>query len=134
MNASLRYGTRGSIELDLPDDRLIACCGSTEEPVLADVRAATAAAIATPIGFPPLARAVVPGDRVVLALDHDVPRGREIVSALFDCLVTNGLDPADLTLLTVGASDNSHDVRELLPAAYRDAATVAIHNPEGAIT
>ncbi len=130
MNASLRYGTRGSVELDLPNDRLIACCGATEEPVLTDVRTATAAAIAMPIGFPPLAKAVVPGDRVVLALDHDVPRGREISSALFDCLVGSGLDPADLTLLTVRANDSSPDLRELLPAAYRDTATVAIHDPD----
>ena len=46
--------------------------------MLTDVRAATAAAIAMPIGFPPLAKAVVPGDRVVLALDHDVPRGARL--------------------------------------------------------
>src|SRR5580692_6752006 len=122
MTASLRYGGDHVLEMNLADDRLIAWRGIVDVAPLADVRAATTTALDEPLGFPPLSQAVVPGDRVVLALDHDVPRGREIVSALFDCLVTSGLDPADLTLLTVRASDSSHDVRELLPAAYRDTA------------
>ncbi|HVU88008.1 MAG TPA: lactate racemase domain-containing protein [Pirellulales bacterium] len=127
MTASIRYGTDASVELALPADRLIASCGTTKQPVLADVRTATAQALADPIGFPPLAQAVVPGDRVVLALDHDVPRGREIVSALFDCLVERGVQPADIHLLTTGADLSA---RNILPAAYRDQATVSTHDPD----
>ena len=75
MNASLRYGVQEALELDLPADRLIACCGAPADCSLGDVEAATSAALESPLDFPPLSRAVVPGDHVVLALDHDVPRG-----------------------------------------------------------
>jgi hypothetical protein len=40
---------------------------------LRDVAAATMAALDRPDDFPPLARAIVPGDRVVLAIDPNVP-------------------------------------------------------------
>src|SRR5689334_13172656 len=39
----------------------------------ADVRARIAATLEQPRDFPPLRRAVVPGDRVVIPLDADVP-------------------------------------------------------------
>jgi len=55
MTASLRYGTDHVLELNLPDDRLIAWCGIPDEAPLADVRAATACALDEPLGFPPLA-------------------------------------------------------------------------------
>lgn len=126
MTASIRFGTDSIVELSVPSDRLIAACGTTEQSVISDVRAATAQALASPIGFPPLARAVVPGDRVVLALDHDVPRGREIIRALFDCLVENGVAPTDIQLLISADEPNA---RNLLPAEYRDQATVTTHDP-----
>jgi nickel-dependent lactate racemase len=129
MTASLRYGTDDTLELNPPEGRLIAVCGARIEKPLTDVHAATAASLAAPIGFPPLARAVVPGDRVVLALDHDVPRGAEIVAALFDSLVESGVAPADITLLTVQPSDASTDLSLLLPEEHRAAATLAIHDP-----
>lgn len=40
---------------------------------LSDVASATAAALDRPDDFPPLSRAIVPGDRVVLAIDPNVP-------------------------------------------------------------
>ena len=42
----------------------------------------------------------------MLALDHDVPRGREVVAALVRYLVAHGLNSADVTILTV-AGQNS---------------------------
>jgi lactate racemase len=130
MTTTLRYGDKHVLELNLPADRLIARCGVADAPVLSDVTATTAAALAAPLDFPPLARAVVPGDHVVLALDHDVPRGREIVAALFDCLVAQQVNPADITLLTVAPLHPVGDLHDLLPAAHRDQATLAVHNPD----
>jgi nickel-dependent lactate racemase len=131
MTASLRYGGDHVLEINLADNRLIAWRGILDVAPLADVRAATTAALDEPLGFPPLSQAVVPGDRVVLALDHDVPQGREIVAALFDCLAGRGLNPADITLLTTRAPQAATDLGErLLPVEYRKAATLAIHDPD----
>ena len=69
-----RYGAQDALELELPTDRLVACCGAPVEPSVGDVRAATTAALESPLAFPPLSRAVVPGDHVVVALDRDVPQ------------------------------------------------------------
>lgn len=46
---------------------------------LSDVAAATAAALDRPDDFPPLSRAIVPGDRVVLAIDPNVPEVASVV-------------------------------------------------------
>ena len=130
MTARLCFGSHNTLELDFAPERMIACCGSPQSPSLGDVEQAANVALAAPLGFPPLAQAVVPGDRVVLALDHDVPGSREIVAALFDCLVGRGLQPADITLLTVAPHRAATELRGFLPAKYRDAAAVEVHYPD----
>jgi len=129
MTTCLHLGAKSPLELSLPPERLVACCGRPTAASLADVHAATAEAIAQPLGFPPLVKAVVPGDRVVLALDHDVPHAHEIVGALCECLLGAGVQPSDLTLLAVRPHAEDPDPRSLLPAAYRDTITVELHDP-----
>src|SRR5262249_18529172 len=116
MAGSVRHGIDHQFELDLPDDRLIARCGVPAVQPLEDVRAATRQALEQPLGFPPLAQAVLPGDHVVLALDRDVPDPGPVLAGLFDCLVASGLSPSDITLLVAKAAGATVETaKSLLP-------------------
>jgi hypothetical protein len=99
MPQRLSYGLNSTIEYEPPQSaRLVRWEGPRDEPIR-DVRTATAAALAQPLGFPPLGRAIVPGDKVVLALDGDVPRAAEIVAAAVEALVDGGVNASNITIL-----------------------------------
>jgi nickel-dependent lactate racemase len=130
MIASLRYGAQHALELDLPADRLVACCGAPVERAVRDVSAATTAALESPLAFPPLSRAVVPGDHVVVAFDRDVPRGRDVVAAIIQYLVAHGLNSADITVLTAARQNETESLREALLPEYRGECIIEVHNPD----
>src|SRR4051812_22318759 len=54
------------LDFNLPDDRLVGHRGAGEVATGRDVAAMAREALESPIDFPPLTRAVVPGDRVVI--------------------------------------------------------------------
>lgn len=78
---------------------------------IAEVREAMRRALTEPLGFPPLAQATVPGDRIVIALGPGVPATGEIVAELVETLVEAGASPEQLTVLHTAAD---------LPFARRD--------------
>jgi nickel-dependent lactate racemase len=131
MFSVLRYGAGSSIRLERSDETPLAERGNPSGPPLADLRAAVSEAIASPLEYPPLGRAITPADRVVLALEDALPRAPEIVAAVIDCLVGGGVDPAGLTVLQT-AGDTAHgapDPRRALPVSLRDQVTLATHDP-----
>jgi nickel-dependent lactate racemase len=99
---------------------------------LADPAAAVDAALGDPLNFPPLDRAIVPGDRIVLALEHDVPRAATLVAAVAAYLVRQGASPDHLIVLktpSATAADES-DPRQLLPDAWRDEVSLEVHSAD----
>ncbi|RUL88276.1 lactate racemase domain-containing protein [Tautonia sociabilis] len=80
------------LELDVPDDRLV---GSWEGPEPMEVGAfldRLRRELDGPRGFPPLAQNVVPGDRVVLAVDSEVPELARVVATLAGVLSGAGVE------------------------------------------
>src|SRR5947209_6324647 len=61
------------LELEVADDRLIGQWPGPSTQPQGDARALAMANFEAPIDFPPLGRAVVPGDRVVVPLDPSTP-------------------------------------------------------------
>lgn len=132
MPASLRYGIDCLLSFELPSEALVADCAAPHGQPLADPARAVAEALAAPHGLPPLARATVPGDRVVLALEPGVPQAGAIVAALVETLLGAGAAPRDITVLRT-ASDveaDAPDPRRLLPAAVGAAVGLETHNPD----
>jgi len=81
MRIAVSYGD-GRLEFELEDDRVIAhrdAPGVTPAP---DVPVLIREALEAPREFPPLARAIVPGDRVVIPFDADLPEGPTILAAV----------------------------------------------------
>ena len=131
-NLSLKFGGEQELRLHLPDGMLLAELAGPHAVALDDPVAAVAAAMATPIQFPPLPQATVPGDRIVLALDHGVPRADAIVAGIVHSLLEGYAKAGDIQL--VRASSDSASARlsnplGLLEPSVRDAIEVQIHDP-----
>ena len=100
--AVLRYGISSCVELEFAEGVAArARSGMPRGEPLADLAAATTAALAEPIDYPPLARSTTPADHVVLALDHGVPQVAQVTAAIVDALVDAGVDPDGITVLRI---------------------------------
>src|SRR5690606_20095371 len=88
-------------------------------------------ALAKPLDFPPLEQAVVPGDKVCVALDRGTPEAAAIVAQLWRVFEGRGVKPADLSIVQpASAAPPDADPRAALPAAVRAAASWKIHDPQ----
>ncbi len=131
MSHFLRYGVDSTLQIDLPQEALLADCTAPRVTPLDDPSAAVAAALADPIEFPPLARALVPGDRITLALDHGVPRAASVVAGVVHTLLQAETPPGDISIVVTKADDKSahFDPTAELPAHVREQVHVVTHDP-----
>ena len=128
---SLKYGDQQAVHLHLSDDIVLADLAGPAATPLDDPVAAAAAALADPIHFPPLTQATVPGDRIVLALDHGVPRAAAVVAGVVQSLLEGYAEPANIKLVRAsgGRSSPLSDPLGLLPSSVREAIEVLLHDP-----
>ena len=68
------------LALDVADDHLVGAWHGPAGLSQTEMTQASAASLAHPSDFPPLRQAVVPGDRVVIALGTEVPAAAEIIA------------------------------------------------------
>jgi hypothetical protein len=127
----LRYGLDSTLRIDLPPEAVLADCTAPPVVPLDDPSAAVAAALADPIEFPPLAQALVPGDRIALALDHGVPRAASVLAGVVHTLLEAGSPPDDISIVLTKADGESpyFDPLAELPAHVREAVHVVTHDP-----
>src|SRR5271155_2023744 len=105
------------MELDVPDAQLFAVHRQPPVPALTDVAAAVRDALETPLGFPPLRRALTPDDHITVVVDEslaDVPR---LLTPLLEYLAEARITPYAITLLCQPA--DAHPWVDRLPAAFR---------------
>ena len=119
--AILRYGNNSSVQLEFADGAALGELGTPRGQPLADLGAATTAALGEPIDYPTLAQCTTPGDRVVLALDRGVPQVAEVTAAVVDALVDAGVDPDGITVLQSQADRDAGagDPRRLIASPLR---------------
>lgn len=132
MPIELRYGVDSSLFLDLPDGALVAACDAPRGTPIVDTASAVADALDAPLDYPPLSKAVVPGDKVVLALDPGLPQAATIVAAVVKYLLENNIAAGDVTVLRTQADIDlgAEDPRQCLAEPIRNAVNVETHNPE----
>ena len=97
--AVLNYGISSCVELEFAEGVLLGEVGIPRGEPLADLDAATTAALANPIDYPSLARSTTPADHVVLALDRGVPQVAQVTASIVDALIDSGIDPDGITVL-----------------------------------
>lgn len=127
----LRFGATSTIDFEpAAGASLQVWDGPRLEPI-ADVAAATMAALNEPLEFPQLRQAIVPGDKIVLALEPGVPRAAEIIAPIVAALLTGGAEADDITILRApdDAFSTATDPRSALPAEYRSNVHLAAHHP-----
>lgn len=132
MSRLLEYGSDATVDLDIPAERLLAACAEPSGEPLADLPEAVDAALDEPLNYPPLARAIVPGDRIVLALEHSLPQAAGLVAAVTRYLVEHGAAADHILVLSTpeAAAAGESDPRELLPEAWGREVSIEIHAPE----
>jgi len=130
MIQTLRYGTNRTLELELPEDVVLANCTARRAQPLDDPAAAIAAALADPIDFPPLSQATVPGDRVAIVVAPGLPQMPTLVAGVVYALVEQGTHPEDITILLAPqiASEQFVDPVSLLPEDVKSAVNVVTHD------
>ena len=99
----LHYGIRSSVELEFAEGALVGDVGRPRGKPLADLAAATTAALADPIDYPSLARSTTPADHIVLALEHGVPGVAQVTASIVEALVASGIDPDGISVLRTQA-------------------------------
>ncbi len=126
---NLRYGADSTLRLDIPPDALVAHCDAPRGEPLARVADALDRALGEPIEFPPLARAVVPGDKVVLALADMVPQAATIVAGTVAALLSAGVSFEDITPVRAGDDALAAEPLGQLSTEVRAAITSQTHDP-----
>lgn len=114
--------------LEISAEQLVADA-SLSRPPDCDVTARLPAALAEPVGYPPLSQAVLPGDRLTLAVDPELPQAAEVVGTLIGELLQAGREPGDITVL-VSRAEQRESLLSAWPAAWRDAVTLVLHDAD----
>jgi nickel-dependent lactate racemase len=129
MMHQLRYGTSSTLELELAADALVADCTQVPGEPVRDVAAVASAALNHPLEFPPLRQAVVPGDRVVIAVDPDVPCAEQIVGGVVSALLAADVAADHIAVLVSHDMDHQSTITAHLPPAAAPV-QVVVHDPE----
>ncbi len=133
MPQKIRYGEKHVLSLDVPAATLVAECTNRRAAPLDDPAAAVAAALSHPEHFPPFRKAVVPGDRVVIAVDAGTPQLGAVSAGAVHTLLEASVQAHDITILVPSEAAAGQWKQESLAAVPGDLAgqiQVAIHDPE----
>ncbi|GIT28803.1 MAG: hypothetical protein Ct9H300mP1_08490 [Planctomycetaceae bacterium] len=113
-------------------DRLVTRREAPEQ--LETLESSIRAALTTPLDFPPLEQAVIPGDRIVIALDADTPAADRILAAIWDVLALRDVEPDDVLVLQPRSSHPGApaDPRSALTRNVASRISWQIHDPDEA--
>ncbi|MCL4203049.1 MAG: DUF2088 domain-containing protein [Pirellulaceae bacterium] len=128
MPSSLCYGAGTRLEIDVDPHSLMGDFSRTIARPIDDPVAAVSAALDAPLGFPALRRATVPGDQVVVAVEHDVPQQAAVVAGIVHSLVEGNVLPEDVTIL-LSDSASSREANRLLSPQLASAVKTVRHDP-----
>ncbi len=98
MSLTLRFGRDRQWDAPWSTEPQWQRIGPVGHQPLDDPAAAVAAALEDPLEFPPLKSAVIPGDRVAIAVGPDLPDRDRLLAGLLMVLDEARVDPADVTI------------------------------------
>ncbi len=126
MTIRLHYGTT-FLEVEVAADRLVANCTVPHASPLDDPAAAVAMALADPLGYPPLAQALVPGDRVALVVEESLPTPSAIVAGAVSALIAAKVAPENIVVVHQGRLPG--DLLAELPDDLAATVEQQVHDP-----
>jgi nickel-dependent lactate racemase len=113
-----------SLEFDVPPERVVASWRGPVGASPSQPKASVRDALENPRDFPPLRQMIVPGDKVVLAVDPTIPQPRAVLAALVEVLAEVGIEHGSLTWL---APPNGAGFPQ---AVLPDGSSVTVHDPD----
>ncbi len=113
-----------SLEFEVPSERLVAAWRGPQGIDPDDVTAAIDDALEHPRDFPSLRQMIVPGDRVTIALDPEIPEAGSVLDALVAILGRAGVEPETITVLSSKAPPSGCERVASLGG------TIAVHDPD----
>ncbi|MBI1346128.1 DUF2088 domain-containing protein [bacterium] len=129
MTVELPYGAHSQLTWTLPPTCAARLFSGPREEI--ELLSTTRDCLASPLDMPPLTAALVPGDRVVLAVERNIPLLDHVIAAVWSQLSEVGIDPGDLTILQPAdpSITERHDPRVKLPTEIREQVAWKIHDP-----
>jgi hypothetical protein len=125
---TLRFGERTRFELALDDYTVLSAASAG--PSMSDPAAAMRAALAAPNGYPPVAAATVPGDRIVVALQSGVPQAASVLRGAISALVEADVPPAMITIVSESQVEDREGLVRDLTAMGAGAVRFELHDPD----
>lgn len=129
---TLRFGKEGrfSVPSDHPAEWVIHPAPSALEEFPERV----SAALVSPLEFPSLAQAIVPGDKVVIALDRGTPEAPVLIREIYQVLRRGDVAPEDILILQPPSlsGQTATDPRGALPEEDRSQVQWRIHDATNA--
>lgn len=102
MSRSIHYGLDSECQVDIPDESVVADCAWQEAVPVDDPAAVVAVALDNPLDFPPLHQAIVPGDRVAVALSPHVPQADAVAGGVVQSLLQTGVELDGIQIVVSG--------------------------------
>ena len=118
-NVRLRYGSGDQFDYEIESERLVAA--PTAPRPNSHFKDELKAALRHPVDFPSIEQAVIPEDRVTVALERHTPGSAGLVAGIWEALAPRGLEPDRFVVIhpaTRMASDLP-DPRSELPEEIR---------------
>ena len=115
----LNYGNEKQFEVEIESERLVAEPSAPQPNP--QFKAELAMALRRPLDFPSVEQAVIPGDRITVALDRHTPGRPAVVAGIWEVLAPRGIDAEQFVVIqpaTRMASDLP-DPRAELPEDIR---------------
>jgi len=128
----LPIGDNATAILEVAQDRLVAAYTGHSDAA-ESAGALLRAAVTNPLGYPPLNQAIVPGDRVTIAIDPELPQLAALINELLSDLLDSGCKASDLTVL-VARSEQRDELLAAWPDAWRRDLQLLVHDPDDETT
>ncbi len=125
----LSYGNDHRFECEIDGDRIVAeHTGPRTNP---QYKEELIAALRAPIDYPSIDQAVIPGDRVTVALDRYTPRAAGLVAGIWEVLAPRGIEAEKFAIIQPASRLESQlpDPRAELPDEVRSLARWTVHDP-----
>jgi nickel-dependent lactate racemase len=125
----LPYGNDQRFEFEIESERLVAEQAAPRPN--AQFKEELRAALRSPVDFPSIDQAVIPGDRVTVALDRHTPGAAGLVAGIWEVLAPRGIEAEKFTVIQPATRLESQlpDPRAELPEEIRSQVRWALHDP-----
>ena len=126
----LHFGSNA--ELTLPDETLVAKCGSVTGNAVTDVSQAVRDALKSPDGYPDLASMTIPEDRVAIVLETGLAHASEIVAGIVaELLDAHPIEPEHIVVVRnkLDAAHSEMSPLRALPETLQGSIEYVVHDP-----